>query len=137
VSTDAFLGRYFGWAVTRIELAIATLLPVLGSVVGVAVAEPYVILLGAWIPMIGVGLVLWGGIGALRGTDPAEWLRTVGVGYVFLGTMNAVATGFLILAFWSGFETRIAVALVASGALATVFLGRGGWFLTVTERGTV
>ncbi len=137
MSAGQFLERYFGWEVTRIELVLATLLPVLGSAVGVVISETNLLLAGTWIPLIGVGLVLWGGIGAIRGAEPVEWLRTVGIGYVFLGTLNAVATGFLSLAFWSGFERRVAVALVASAGLATVFLGRGLWFVSVTERGTL
>ncbi|WP_424018669.1 hypothetical protein ACOZ4N_04095 [Halorientalis pallida] len=80
MSAGALAGRYFGWEVTRIELAIAALLPVLGSVLGAVLTPTSLLLAVTWIPMIGVGLVLWGGFGAVRGTDPAEWLRTVGVG---------------------------------------------------------
>lgn len=137
MSAGEFAGRYPGWKVTRVELAIAALLPVLGSVVGVVQTGSNLLLAGTWIPRIGAGLVARGGVGAVRGEKPAEWLRTVGVEYVFLGTTNGVATGRLTLAFWSGFDRRVAVALLASAVLSTVFLGRGGWFVSVTRPGSL
>lgn len=128
----AVLDRYFGWKIRRVELVAST---VIGGLIfasaillgGGPLALGFALLTGA-----ATGLLLKGDIDAVRGHEPADWLKFVGFGYVLLGLFAVLNVTSIAALSLSGVSAGLVVALAVAVALGVYFLGRGFWFVTVS-----
>jgi len=126
------LTRYFGWEVRRVELAAATLVAVLGCGSAVLLGGGPVSLVFGLLTGFATALLLWGNLGAIRGSEPDEWLRFVGVGYLLLGLfglLNATSIAALSL---SGISAAVVLTLAVAVGIGVLFTGRGLWFVSVS-----